>query len=185
MKIEISLSQKSVNHAIGQIKAYRDSLGEKNETFVYELLKVGIKVAQENAGGFGKYITFSKKGKSGKYTTIGYLIGKDEQPIIAEWDYKGDKKTAVISPILMAEFGSAGYAEVLFDDVSGVGQGTFPGQTHAFESFWWYKEWDENGKGEWKRGFGIRPTHPMYHAEMQMYAQVYDIARKVFNTDGR
>ena len=95
-----------------------------------------------------------------------------------------EKKTAVLSPILLAEFGSASYAEVLFD-VEGVGQGTFPGQTHAFEDSWWYKEWDENGKGEWKRGFGVTPTHPMYHAEMKMYEQVYNIARKVFRTDGR
>ena len=90
----------------------------------------------------------------------------------------------MLSPILLAEFGSATYAEVLFD-VEGVGQGTFPGQTHAFEDSWWYKEWDENGKGEWKRGRGVTPTHPMYHAKMKMYEQIYNVARKVFRTDGR
>lgn len=183
MKIEISLNQKSINRAIGELKAYRDSLAIKNEQFVYELLNLGISVAEEHAGSYGKYITFSKKGKGG-ITTIGYLVGEDNQKIVAEWDFFGEKKTAVLSPILLAEFGSASYAEVLFD-VEGVGQGTFPGQTHAYEDFWWYKEWDENGKGKWKRGFGVIPTHPMYHAEMKMYEQVYNIARKVFRTDGR
>ena len=192
MKIEISLNQKSLNRAIGELKAYRDSLAIKNEQFVYELLNLGISVAEEHAvrtnaegkeEGYGKYISFSKKGKGG-ITTIGYLVGEDNQKIVAEWDFFGEKKTAVLSPILLAEFGSASYAEVLFD-VEGVGQGTFPGQTHAFEDSWWYKEWDENGKGEWKRGFGVTPTHPMYHAEMKMYEQVYNIARKVFRTDGR
>lgn len=192
MKVEISLNEKSVNHAIGQLKAYRDSLATKNEQFVYELLNLGISVAEEHAvrtnaegkkEGYGKYISFSKKGKGG-ITTIGYLVGEDTQKIVAEWDYYGEKKTAVLSPILLAEFGSAKYAEVLFD-VEGVGQGTFPGQTHAYEDFWWYKEWDENGKGEWKRGFGVTPTHPMYHAKMKMYEQIYNVARKVFRTDGR
>lgn len=183
MKVEISLNQKSVNHAIGQLKAYRDSLATKNEQFVYELLNLGISVAEEHAGGYGKYITFSKKGKGG-ITTIGYLVGEDAQKIVAEWDYYGERKTAVLSPILLAEFGSATYAEALFD-VGGVGQGTFPGQTHAFEDSWWYKEWDENGKGEWKRGRGVTPTHPMYHAKMKMYEQIYNVARKVFRTDGR
>ena len=153
MKIEVYLNQKSVGHAIGQLKAYRDSLAAKNEQFVYELLNIGIKVAEERASenGYGKYITFYKKGKGG-ITTIGYLVGEDTQKIIAQ---------------------------------EGVGQGTFPGQTHAFEDSWWYKEWDENGKGEWKRGRGVTPTHPMYHAKMKMYEQIYNVARKVFRTDGR
>jgi hypothetical protein len=54
--------KKSVNHAIGQLKDYRDSLAAKNEQFVYELLNIGIKVAEERAGhnGYGRYITFIK-----------------------------------------------------------------------------------------------------------------------------
>lgn len=183
MKVEVFLNEKSVNHAIGQLKAYRDSLAIKNEQFVYELLNIGIEVAEDRVGKFGKYISFTKKGKGG-LTIIGYLVGEDTQKIVAEWDYFGERKTAVLSPLLLAEFGSATNAEVLFD-VEGVGQGTFPGQTHAFEEYWWYKEWDENGKGKWKRGRGITPTHPMYHAEMKMYEQIYNVARKVFRSDGR
>lgn len=193
MRIDINLNQKSVSKAIEQLEDYRDSLAIKNEDFVYELLRLGITVAEEKVvrfnpetnekEGYGKYITFSKKGKGG-IKTIGYLVGKDTQKIVAEWQYYDDKKTAVLSPILLAEFGSATYAEVLFD-VAGVGQGTFPGQTHAFEDSWWYKEWDDNGKGEWRRAHGVTPTHPMYFAMMKMYEQVYNVARKVFRTDGR
>ena len=56
MNIEVFLNEKSVNHAIGQLKAYRDSLAIKNEQFVYELLNIGIKVAEERAGhnGYGQ-----------------------------------------------------------------------------------------------------------------------------------
>lgn len=188
MRIEVSLNEKSVNHAIGQLKTYRDSLATKNEQFVYELLNIGIKVAEERAShnGYGRYITFYKKGKGG-ITTIGYLVGEDTQKIVTQWQYdkQGSIRTAAISPILFAEFGSAGFARVPFD-VSGVGQGTFPGQIHAFDGSWWVKKLDEDtGEYVWTKWSGVEPTQPMYHAEMKMYEQIYNVARKVFGTDGR
>lgn len=188
MKVEINLNQKSVNHVIGQIKAYRDSLVTKNELFVHELLDIGIKVAEERAShnGYGNYITFYKKGKGG-VTTIGYLVGEDTQKIIAQWEYykKDVIKTAAISPILFAEFGSANYAKVPFD-IEGVGQGTFPDQTHAYDGSWWVKKFDpKKGIYVWTKWSGVEPTQPMYHAEMKMYEQIYNVARKVFRTDGR
>lgn len=189
MNIEVSFNEKSVNHAIGQLKDYRDSLAAKNEQFVYELLNIGIKVAEERAGhnGYGQYITFYKKGKGG-ITTIGYLVGEDTQKIVTQWQYeeKDDAiRTAAISPILFAEFGSAGFARVPFD-ISGVGQGTFPGQTHAYDGSWWVKKLDEEtGEYVWTKWYGVTPTQPMYHAEMKMYEQIYNVARKVFRTDGR
>ena len=188
MKIEVYLNQKSVGHAIGQLKAYRDSLAAKNEQFVYELLNIGIKVAEERASenGYVKYKKKKKKGKGG-ITTIGYLVGEDTQKIIAQWEYydKDNIKTAAISPILFAEFGSANYARVPFD-IGGVGQGTFPGQTHAFDGSWWVKKLDPStGEYIWTRWSGVTPTQPMYHAEMKMYEQIYNVARKVFRTDGR
>ena len=189
MNIEVSLNEKSVNHAIGQLKDYRDSLATKNEQFVYELLNIGIKVAEERAGhnGYGRYITFYKKGKGG-ITTIGYLVGEDTQKIVTQWQYeeKDDAiRTAAISPILFAEFGSASFARVPFD-VGGVGQGTFLGQTHAYDGSWWVKKWDEDeGEYVWTKWYGVEPTQPMYHAEMKMYEQIYNVARKVFRTDGR
>ena len=124
MRIDVYLNQDSVSKAIEQLEDYRDSLAIKNEDFVYELLRLGITVAEEKVvrfnpetnekEGYGKYISFSKKGKGG-IKTIGYLVGKDTQKIVAEWQYYDEKKTAVLSPILLAEFGSATYAEVLFD----------------------------------------------------------------------
>lgn len=188
MKVELYLNEKSVNHAIGQIKAYRDSLAAKNEQFVYELLNIGINVAKERAdhNGYGQYITFYKEGTGG-ITTIGYLVGEDTQKIVTQWQYdkKGSIKTAAISPILFAEFGSANYARVPFD-IDGVGQGTFPGQTHAYDGSWWVKKLDpKTGEYVWTKWSGVEPTQPMYHAEMKMYEQIYNVARKVFRTDGR
>lgn len=178
MKLDISLNSRSLNHAIGELKRYRESLAVKNETFVRKLLDVGIKMAEQNVGGYGKYIQFYKQGKGG-IRTVGFLIA-DDNPITVEWDYKGEKKTAQVSPLLMAEFGSGRLAEVLFA-ISGVGQGTFPGQTHANDPKGWnYKEWDENHKGKWHHSIGSRPTHPMYKADMEMIQQIETIGREVF-----
>ena len=179
MKLEVKLNQKSINHAIGELKRYQASLAVKNETFVRRLLDEGIRVAMENTGGFGRHISFSKEGNGG-IRTVGYLIA-DSRPIIAEWavkDENGDeiKKTAEVNPLLMAEFGSGNLAEVLFN-IGGVGQGTFPGQTHAYESSWWYKDWETK---QWHQAFGIKPKHPMYSAEMEMIQRVTEIAREVF-----
>lgn len=179
MNLNLSLSEKSINHAIGELKQYRYSLETKTETFVRKLLDVGIKVAEQNAGGYGKYIEFSKEGKGG-IRTVGYLVAKGK-PITVEWDYYNTKKTATVDPLLMAEFGSGKLAEVLFA-ISGVGQGTFPGQTHAFdEKGWNYKEWQSDHNGKWHHSIGAAPTHPMYKADMEMIQQIDAIAREVFH----
>lgn len=177
MKLDISLNSRSLNHAIGELKRYRESLAVKNETFVRRLLDVGIEMAEQNVGGYGKYIQFYKEGKGG-IRTVGFLIGEGK-PITVEWDFKGEKKTAEVDLLLMSEFGSAQFAEVLFD-ISGVGQGTFPGQTHAFDKAWSYKEWQDDHKGKWHRTSGTKPTHPMYKADMEMMQQVVQIAKEVF-----
>lgn len=178
MNLNITLSEKSINRAIGELKRYRDSLAIKTETFVRRLIDVGITVAEQNAGGYGKHIEFSKEGKGG-IRTIGYLVAKG-QPITVDWDYKGTRKTAKVDPLLMAEFGSGKLAEVLFA-ISGVGQGTFPGQTHAFDDKGWnYKEWQSDHKGKWHHSSGAAPTHPMYKADMEMIQQIEAIAREVF-----
>lgn len=178
MKLNLTLSEKSINHAIGELKKYQNSLAVKTEIFVRRLLDVGIEVAQNNVGGW-KQIEFYKEGKGG-IRTVGYLIAKD-RPITVEWDYKGKKKTAQISPLLMAEFGSGKLAEVLFA-IAGVGRGTFPGQTHAFdEKGWNYKKWQADHKGKWQHSSGSAPTHPMYKADMEMIQQVDAIAREVFH----
>lgn len=178
MKLEVKLNQKSINHAIGELKRYQASLAEKNETFVRRLLDEGIKVARANTGGYGRYISFSKEGTGG-IRTVGFLIAEDRK-IYVEWEVQNhEKKTAEVSPLLMAEFGSAQFAEVLFN-ISGVGQGTFPGQTHAYDDQWWYKEWKDDYTGKWRMGTGIKPTHPMYKADMEMIQQVERIAKEVF-----
>lgn len=182
-QIEISLNTKSLKKAIKELKQYRDSLSAKNELFVNRLLDVGIKVAYQHADNFGKYIGFEKEIEGGGTRCVGIFKGINKEPVISEWDYYGERKTAEVNMLAMAEFGSGWLSEVLFH-ISGVGPGTFPGQTHALDEHgWWWKEWDPAHKGEWVHSYGLRPSHPMYYADMEMTQQIEKIAKEVFSSD--
>ena len=178
--LKIKLDSQSIADAVDELEKYKASLETKTAEFVSRLIDCGISMAQEKVGkGFGKYITFSKKVDGGK-KAIGFLIAKDS-PIIAEWiidDDSGETKTAEVSPLLMAEFGSGWLAEVLFD-VAGVGQGTFPGQTHAFDPNGWNYKSAEDGR--WYRSKGVAPTHPMHGADIEMINEIETVAREVFS----
>ena len=178
MKLSISLSEKSINHAIGELKRYRDSLPSKNALFVTRLLEAGIKEAESYKGFYGNYIIFEKDVREGRKTCVGVLTGKNSGEVISYWNKNGKIKKAAISPILFAEFGSGPMAEVLFEDApANVGQGTFPGQTHAFDpNGWWYMGLN----GVWYHNKGFKPSHPMYHAELEMWDKIYTIAREVY-----
>lgn len=176
MNISLSLNSKDVNRVIGELKRYRDSLESKNQIFVERLLDVGIKVAEQYTGKYTGYISFEKEVKGKGLCTIGILKGKDTKPFISWWYHKGGKKVVEVSGILMSEFGSGWLSEVLFD-VSGVGQGTFPGQTHATDDIW---HWTDDKGTHYSRGES--PSHPMYNAEMRMLDQIYSIAREVFGS---
>lgn len=181
MKLQAKLSQKSINHLIGEVKKYQLSLQDKTGMLVSRLLSEGIQVAQFRVGAMGKYILFQKDVEDRTNKVVGVLIGENRNVIKSVWNYYGKSKSATVSPILFAEFGSGWFSEVLFDDVSGVGQGTFPGQEHAFDPKGW--NWmDMDGK--WHHSKGFKPTHPMYIAEMRMLELIYEIAREVF-ADGQ
>ena len=174
--LQMRLETESIKKAIEELKDYKDSLITKNELFINKLLDEGIKVAESYKGFYGGYIVFEKEIEPGKSQCAGMLIGRNTKEITSYWNRYGQIVHADISPILFAEFGSGWLSEVLFN-VSGVGQGTFPGQTHAFDKGgWWYK----GINGVWYHNGGFKPSHPMYHAEMEMLDQVYSIAREVF-----
>lgn len=177
MKLVMGLNSRDIKNSIRELELYRDSLKSKNTIFLEKLLDEGIEVAKENVGYYRYFIKFSKKVEDGE-TAVGFLIG-DSKPAVVVWDKRGKKAQAVVNPLLMAEFGSGHLAEVLFD-IAGVGQGTFPGQTHAFDDVWHWKEWSEDHKGEWHHSKGFRPTHPMYQAEMDMIKEVVNIAKEVY-----
>ncbi len=54
------LSQKSIQNAIKEIRDYQNDFHRKLEAFVSRLADAGIEVAQNNVGGFGKYMFFKR-----------------------------------------------------------------------------------------------------------------------------
>lgn len=179
-RIYVSLwgsGKNSIDDCIKQLEAYKKEINHKLTEFKERLIEVGIKTAYENAGEYGNCIIFEAKDTDAK---VSFLVGRDGQKIVKEW-YKDKNLTKYesyeISPILMAEFGSGWLANVL-DDVSGVGQGTMPGQKHAFDpnGWWWY-----DADGEKHHSKGESPTYPMHAASMAMLFEVDRIAREVFS----
>ena len=170
--ISIDLSSvKSIRNAKKQLERYRKELNKKCEKVVKRLAEIGIKTAKLNCGEYGNVITFSKEVAGSNTGATGRIVAVG-RPVIR---VRGNT-TFEVDPLLMAEFGSGWEARVL-DNVGGVGQGTFPSQTHAFDpNGWWYT--DENGVSH--HSYGETPTHPMHSAMMAIIFEVNGVLREVF-----
>lgn len=176
-KLVMTLDTKSINKTIDDINKYKLSLIAKSEELVNRLIDEGIKVAYQHLGRYAGYVEFTKEIESDEKQCIGVLIGKDSAPYISTWKVKGGLKTVNVSGLLMSEFGSGWLANVIWN-VTGVGQGTFPGQKHATDPDGWYWE-DPNGVRH--HSIGEPPNYPMYYADMTMLSLINTIAREVFH----
>ena len=166
---------------IEQLK--KDLLNYKNNTlqnllkqYVTALAQEGISIGKQNVGGFGKYITFSIQTEVSKDGCKALMLASETGKIISTWKSYGEIKSAEVSPLLMAEFGSGWGAENPMQ-IPGVGQGTFPGQTHAFDKEGWY--WlDENDNLNYSRG--ITAKMPMYKASIRIQEIAKKKAKEIF-----
>lgn len=174
-------SVKGIKQLKQELIAYKTkTLPELCKRYVTELAKEGISVAQQNVGGFGKYITFSIKTNPRKDGCTALLYAVDSEKIISQWKTKDGMKSAEVSPLLMAEFGSGWGAENPAN-VPGVGQGTFPSETaqqNAFKEEGWY--WMDLD-GTWKHSRGIEAKLPMYKASRKMEEIARKKAKEVFS----
>lgn len=177
-KINVSLTTKgSIEKAIRALEDYKKKIIRKLETFVLRLMDAGIESGIANSGQYKGMIVFQKEIDSNDDGVDGVLIATDGQKVIREWRYNGGTRVAEVSPMLMAEFGSGWLSKVL-DNVEGVGQGTFPGQTHAFDKDGW---WWETPDGEKHHSIGEAPTYPLHSALFTMMFEVDRIAKEVFS----
>lgn len=96
---------------------------------------------------------------------------------------------AASKAILFFEFGAgvSGGGHPLAGDF-GMGPGTYPGQTHAFNpNGWWFPTDDPNlivktnrdGQG-FGHSYGNPPHMPFYNASRRMRDDLLDVAREVF-----
>ena len=172
-------SRKSIQEMINYLERYKKSLPDRCKKFGEELAQVGIRVAALSTlgNGLGNYVVFAKEVKSfsnSECTTIMY--GRDIRTVFGD-----GVDAAEISPILMLEYGSGPKGappQSIIDGHLYVGQGSFPGQTHAFDPNGWYYMSTKDNK--WHHSFGVTPTYPMQKAFDTMQKQVDKIARKVF-----
>lgn len=164
-----------IDGLIDYLDDYSKSLDEKALHISERLAELGISVAQRESGSsMGKYLIFGKEVANGTVLFYGTQTGV----ITSTWKTRDGWVSADISPLLMCEFGSGQYANNPFDTAQDIGgQGTFPGQTHAFDPEGW--NWlDDHG---WHHSDGLRPNQPIYKASLEMIKEIESIAKEVFN----
>lgn len=178
-KISFGLSVREVRNAIKEIKAYQNDLNRKMELLCRRLTAEGIQITQSHIGssGFGKYIHLGSEITPQQAGCKAIFYMEDTAKIKSEWKVsEQESRSAELSPSLLIEFGSGLNAKNPAN-VEGVGQGTFPGQSHAFDKGgWWYKDMNE----EWHHSNGVSPKMPMYKAGKELKKKVLNIAREVF-----
>lgn len=166
-KISISLSQKSIQNAINEVRKYQRELQRKNPIFIDRLSKIGLDVIQATM----ESIPTEEKGSY--YTEV---VNNSQGDIIgAAIRLSGDK-------ILFLEFSTGiAYGTDSYPTPAGdeYGMGTYPGEGHWDSPYgWWYV--DENGQKH--HSYGNRAYMPMYHAEQAIVIAVRQVAREVFGS---
>lgn len=174
-------NRKSIQNMINYLEGVKSSFPEQCKQFCEELATVGIKAAimatTSDKSGLSNLVVFAKEMKiEDKSGCSMIMYGRNIRSVFGE-----DANAAEVSPILMIEFGSGPNGappQSLLDGQLTVGQGSFPGQTHAFDTNgWWYKSTRD---GEWHHSYGIVPCYPMQNAYDKMVTQVDKIARSCF-----
>lgn len=190
MKYNVSLDSKELFKLSSDLLKYADDFENKVKIFLEKLAQVGISVAVANSGVFSRYIVYSIKQENN--TTV-KLVASSE-PIESAWYVSSrseEQRTEVISPILMAEFGSGHYAIQGTGEAAGLGgQGTLNVYGHAFDPngwYWWSEEASQDGvlkkskNGRFLyQSDGLPPAQPLHKAVMACIEQVERIAREVF-----
>lgn len=181
MEIKTKLSGVSLRQAAKDVREYENNLKAKIREVLERLIKKGIAVAEQTIGDYGNYITFSKETDAAGVVMVAQEVGV----IYSEWLKYGEPVYAIVSPLLMAEFGAGPHA-IIWEGQTGdtnrlpdgtvVGRGTFPDQTHAFESNWHYMDLS----GNWQTVSGMRPTRPLHNAVLEIISTVTGTVREVF-----
>ena len=166
MKISINVfDEKSIDKAIADIEAYAKSLDKKANDLCERLAELGAWYAEWNFSG----VQWTYSGDS-SYSIDVKRVGENQYVIEAGGQ-----------GVLFLEFG----AGVTLSNPAhpkaaemGMGVGTYPGQTHAFDpKGWWYR--DESGK---HHTYGNAPGMPMYNAGKDLRKEIRKVAQEVFRT---
>lgn len=163
----------SLEQAIKQIERYRDDLPRKCQEICRRLAEEGVRVADAaiNSVPIGKTITLTTDINPSKMgcKAIMKMTGRETRT----------EDGRIFFSVLAIEFGAGIYYNPTANPKSsefGMGVGTFPGQTHAFQDGWYYLGND----GEWHYSHGIQASMPMYKASVEMKQKIDTIVKEVF-----
>lgn len=169
-EITIELNLKSIQNAITKLKTYQRTLDRKSRQICEELSKIGATEcraivssipSEQDLGSLS--VKVERSGSKGVYSATITLAGK--QVLFVEF-------SAGIT------FGSTTFPSIPGQSYGeGMGVGTYPGQTHAFDpEGWWYRDED----GESQHTYGNKAYMPMYYTDMAIRREILNVARKVF-----
>lgn len=156
----------SIQRAAQEIRNYSKWVQNKTEELAKRLSEYGLRRVQVG------------------YAAALYDVDKTQRDVTLTVEERGNGQYAIVAygfDVLLLEFGSGvkyGSGHPL-DGEFGMGQGTFPGQTHVPNpGYWWYK--GEDGKSYFS--VGNAPSMVMYLTGMELRNELIRIAREVFST---
>ena len=159
--IKMSLSSKSIDQAIKEIKAYRDSLENKKQQLLEELTNIGVYEATV------------------RFNTAMY-DGTNDTDVTLESIENGYRIKAKGTAVFFIEFGagvhynpSEPYPKSRPEGIVGIGE---YGKGYGKRQAWGFK--DENG--ELVITHGNPAAMPMWYASEEMRNSILKIARRVF-----
>lgn len=168
-KISISLSHKSIQNAINEVRKYQREFIEKNELFVRRLAELGIPVIDQNIA--------AAQGDSDKnhntYIKINSFGSYSEAKLVVEG-----------VDLLFIEFGagihynsSAGTSPHPKGEEFGYTIGSY-GKGQGSKDFWFY--YADTGEAVMSRG--TESTMPVYKASVEIIQNIRRIAKEVFGS---
>ena len=159
--IKMSLSIESIENAITELKAFRDSLDRKKDKLLEELAKIGVKEA------------------SVRFTTAMY-DGVNDSSVTLETIADGYCIKAEGKAVAFIEFGAGvyhkpgePYPNPRPSGIVGIGE---YGKGHGKRQAWGYKD----DSGELVITHGNPAAMPMWYASEEMRSKILKIAREVF-----
>lgn len=164
--LNVELNYKSVMNAVNCLYQYEASISKKVDELIKRLSDIGVNVIDSTMMNVppvdrGQY-SIDKSGDS-KHI---FITLSGDQVLFIEY-------SAGIT------FGTNSFSGLPNNPNygSGMGVGTYPGQTHAEDPEGWYYK-DRYGQSQ--HTYGIRAYQPMFNADMEMRKQIVSIAKEVF-----
>lgn len=191
----LSLDPNELRQTANDLREYAEQFQMKAKRFFDACADHGIMIAQMHEGDFGGYIVYSKRFEEAGEEYSVSIVATDT-PITKAWytSATGDNmKSATISPLLMAEFGSGWKALEEIPAGVNAGHGTLNTYGHAFQqngwSWWTDDASDQEGaemikakNGRWLfKSTGTPPSRPLHNATQSLIRDVEGIAVAIFH----